>query len=262
MFLNSDNLRKKKVTYQAGKDFFRDKNGMIPFDEIDAFFVSSVNHYTNSVYEGHEYTLTLGLKGTGSYYVLEASTPRKASYEVLCTLHDALKAHMSRRLQGAREAGVAVVFPTYQKKYHIVLENNRLRVSYLTGNGCSFEVQKIIQSHDGLWLDLVGDGRKVTVFHESLSNSHVFTTMAREMMPFELKPKSAVSLWVHRFGVALVLLGSLNKWLRLYEGGLFEACVSTFSAIILGVWLMTAPFFWLVGRLNEKKMRKDQVKRV
>jgi len=262
MFLHSDNLRKKKVSYTEGKAFFRDKNGAIPFEEVEAFFVSSVNHYTNSVYEGHEYILTLALKGAESYYVLEASTPCKASYALLCRLHGALQAHVSRRITEARGAGHDVVFPTYGKKWRLILKKDRLIVDRLKGRKDSFDVRKIVQSYDGQRFKLIGDTHNVSLFHEHLANSHAFFPLVRGLIPFERTPKSQVSTWLARCGVALVLAGALNHWLRIYQGGFAEECISAFSVIIFGVWVFTAPVFYLVGRRNEKKMLKDLGKRM
>lgn len=261
MFLNTDNIRKKGIKFENGTSFFSDKNGEIRFSEIESFHVSSVNHFTNSVYQGHEYILKLGLKDGHGYYVLEACSNRTGSYETICRIHDALSLHMKERLEKAYDSGREIRFPTYGNKHFLSIHKDKISVHPGNPKKPSFEVTEIIRRNDGNVLELSGGGFRVKVLPEEISNEHVFRSIAGKIIPFQLKRPSHACLFLKRCGYFVLLVSGLNGWFKFFPVVFWVDAICTYAGILLAVCLFTTPFFFLAQKWNDRRMLKDAIKR-
>ena len=82
----------------------------------------------------------------------------------------------------------------------------------------------------------------------------VFVGLASSMLPIGKVPPSTVNRYLRTTFYGAVILFGLNGWFGSYTANRLVELVSLVSGIILGVWVVTWPFFVLVGRLNSKKM--------
>lgn len=71
MFLNSDSIKKRVISFEKGSDYFKDDEKIIKFEDIKAFYYQETKQFTNSVYEGNELKFILYLQNQTKPYIIK-----------------------------------------------------------------------------------------------------------------------------------------------------------------------------------------------
>ena len=257
MFLSTDNLTKNKVAFTPHRTFFSDKDRKIRFADIEAFYVDSSEHYFNSSYEGHEYILNLKLKGEEDLYKLEASTPRKDSYKLIQAIHDAIQAHMEKRIFKAHDNGREVSFPTQNDKYRITIGPDQVAVTRLGRKETTFKVEEIYKLRDRHCFEFRGEKNKAVIPIAYISNAWLCFNLAGKQVPRLLEPESKIKKTLGKWFYGLVALAGLNGWFKLIDAGEVFNGICTLAGILLGASLIIAPVLMLVDKLNARRKQKE-----
>lgn len=261
MFLNSDTIKKREISFERGSDYFKDDENIIKFEDITAFYHQETMQLTNSVYEGNELKFTLYLKNQTKPYIIKIDSNKKEKYRQIYNLSCEIATFRAKKILEEFEEK-SIEFLTLNDFKLILSKENILKIEYLN-NKNHYEpfVVKSVKMQKNLLIFESEKGRKESVFANSISDIALFLQLiSKESYFFDESQKiyqKEKKLYFLMMGL-LVIFG-LN--------GYFEFCcmendfvdgVSSLSMILLGVVVLTSPVFWFVRKYNDKKMEEEK----
>jgi hypothetical protein len=262
VFLNSDSIKKRVISFEKGSDYFKDDEQIIKFEDITAFYHQETMQLTNSVYEGNELKFTLHLKNLIKPYIIKIDSNKKEKYSQIYNLSYAITSFRAKNILKEFEEK-SIEFQTLNDFKLILSKENILELQYL-GNKNHYEpfIVHKIKMQKNLLIFQSQNKRQETIYANSISDIALFLQEISKQNYFEDESqkiyKKEKKLYFIMMGL-LVIFG-LN--------GYFEFCcmnndfvdiISSLSMIMLGVVILTSPVFWFVSKWNERKI-KDEMK--
>lgn|GEM_PF-3323275 len=262
MFLNSDTIKKRAISFEKGSDYFKDDERIIKFEDIIAYYHQETKQLTNSVYEGTELKFTLYLKNQIKPYIIKIDSNKKDKYKQIYNLSYEIATFRAKNILKEFEEK-SIEFQTINDFKLILSKDNILKVEYLDNKNHyePFVVYKVKMQKNLLIFESLNKRQEtiyansisdITLFLEEISKQSYFIDESQKIYKKEKK--------LYFIMMGLLVIFGLN--------GYFELCcmdndfidiISSLSMILLGVVILTSPIFWLVGKWNERKI-KDEMK--
>lgn len=260
MFINTDTLKNRNIVYNDQESCFYDNDSKISFDSIQAYYKGETSHYTNSFYEGKELDIELLLEDTQKMYRLAITTNKMEKYKIVDTLSEAISSYRFQKIKELYVQTGRIVFHTKFDYYDFVVGSKGVEVVFKNkkAHKGSFRVKQIYQ-YEG-YVELRGEKKKVQVLSSLISDRIVFLALSSGMVEVIIgKPKMKIEKYLWMAFVAFGINGVVEYSFRvsLLDNIAWIKDVSMLSAIILGVVVMTAPAYWLVAKLNDKKLAQE-----
>lgn len=261
MFLNSDTIKKRKISFEKESDYFKDDESIIKFEDITAFYHQETVQVTNSVYEGTKLKFTLFLKNQIKPYIIEIDSNKKDKYKQIYNLSYEIATFRTKNILKEFEEKEAIEFLTLNDFKLILSKDNILKLEYLENKSHyePFVVHKV-KMQKNLLIFQAQNKRQETISANSISDIVLFLQLISTLNYFidesQKIYKKEKKLYFIMMGL-LVVFG-LN--------GYFEICcmdndfvdvVSSLSMILLGVVIFTSPVFWFARKWNDKKMEEE-----
>ncbi len=261
MFLNSDTIKKRKISFEKESDYFKDDESIIKFEDITAFYHQETVQVTNSVYEGTKLKFTLFLKNQIKPYIIEIDSNKKDKYKQIYNLSYEIATFRTKNILKEFEEKEAIEFLTLNDFKLILSKDNILKLEYLENKSHyePFVVHKV-KMQKNLLIFQAQNKRQETISANSISDIVLFLQLISTLNYFidesQKIYKKEKKLYFIMMGL-LVVFG-LN--------GYFEICcmdndfidvVSSLSMILLGVVIFTSPIFWFARKWNDKKMEEE-----
>ena len=261
MFLNSDTIKKRKISFEKESDYFKDDESIIKFEDITAFYHQETVQVTNSVYEGTKLKFTLFLKNQIKPYIIEIDSNKKEKYSKIYNLSCEIATFRAKNILEEFEEKKVVEFGTLNDFKLVLSKNNSLKLEYLENKSLyePFVVHKV-KMQKNLLIFQAQNKRQETISANSISDIVLFLQLISTLNYFidesQKIYKKEKKLYFIMMGL-LVVFG-LN--------GYFEICcmdndfidvVSSLSMILLGVVIFTSPVFWFARKWNDKKMEEE-----
>ena len=146
MFLNENNIDKLGITYYSGDAHFTSTEMKISFDEIISLYTSSINHFTNKVFEGNLLIVTLILDNGSRSIELKADSNHDRAYRILSRLLGALEVFRRNRFQLQYEQGEQINFQIQNQPFFLTIREKSITINYPSDTVDSFEVIEISQN--------------------------------------------------------------------------------------------------------------------
>lgn len=261
MFLNSDTIKKRKISFEEGNDYFKDDENIIKFEDIIAFYHKETMQLTNSVYEGNELKFTLYLKNQTKPYIIKIDSNKKDKYKQIYNLSYEIANFRAKDILKVFEEK-SIEFQTLNDFKLILSKENILKIEYLN-NKNHYEpfTVKSVKMQKNLLVFESENGRKESVFANNISDIALFLQLISKEAYFfdESQNIYQKEKKLYFFMMGLLVVFGLN--------GYFEFCcmendfvdiVSSLSMILLGVVVLTSPVFWFVKKWNDKKMEEEK----
>jgi len=262
VFLNSDTIKKRAISFEKGSDYFKDDERIIKFEDIIAYYHQETKQLTNSVYEGTELKFTLYLKNQIKPYIIKIDSNKKDKYKQIYNLSYEIATFRAKNILKEFEEK-SIEFQTINDFKLILSKDNILKVEYLDNKNHyePFVVYKVKMQKNLLIFESLNKRQEtiyansisdITLFLEEISKQSYFIDESQKIYKKEKK--------LYFIMMGLLVIFGLN--------GYFELCcmdndfidiISSLSMILLGVVILTSPIFWLVGKWNERKI-KDEMK--
>ncbi len=261
MFLNSDSIKKRVISFENESDYFKDDEQIIRFEDIISYYHQETAQFTNSVYEGTELKFTLYLQNQTKPYIIKIDSNKKEKYSKIYNLSYAISSFRARNILKELEEKRVVEFMTLNDFKLLLSKENSLKVEYLDNKNHyePFVVYKV-KMQKNLLIFESQNKRQETIYTNSISDIAIFLKLISTQNYFEDESqkiyKKEKKLYFIMMGL-LVIFG-LN--------GYFEICcmdndfidiISSLSMIMLGVAILTSPVFWFVGKWNDKKIENE-----
>jgi hypothetical protein len=257
MFLNIDSFTDKKVLFNREDDFFTVDGERMPFSSISAFYCSSTDYFTNHVYEGNSLRITLEFGEGMRLETYEVDSNHREHYRLLHLIADAIAVFRREKLMAGLRNDGEIFFAIYGHGKSLHLKDTELylgeeRVGALaidTGGKQSqfeFELSK----------------RQFCVNSYRISDSALFLELVARLLPVTRKAPSRLERLLGRAFVGAVLILGVNGWVAgVFDAGLLRSFplfegLSTVAGIVLALWVVLRPFFWLVRRFNAGRMAR------
>ena len=263
MFLNSDSIKKRVISFEKGSDYFKDDEQIIKFEDITAFYHQETMQLTNSVYEGNELKFTLHLKNLIKPYIIKIDSNKKDKYKQIYNLSYEIATFRTKSILKKFEKNEAVEFMTLNNFKLILSKDNILKLEYL-GDKNHYEpfVVNKVKMQKNLLIFQSQDKREEMIYTNSISDVALFLQLISTQNYFidESQKIYKKEKKIYFFMMGLLVIFGLN--------GYFEFCcmdndfidvISSLSMIMLGVVILTSPLFWFVSKWNERKI-KDEMK--
>jgi hypothetical protein len=262
VFLNSDTIKKRVISFENGSDYFKDDENIIKFGDIISYYHQETKQFTNSVYEGNELNFTLFLKNQTKPYIIKIDSNKKDKYKQIYNLSHEIASFRSKNILKEFEENKFVEFGTLNDFKLILSKENILKIKYLNNKNHyePFVVYKVKIQKNLLILESE-NGRKESIFANNISDIALFLELiSKESYFFDESQKIyKKEKKLYFFMIGLLVVFGLN--------GYFEFCcmendfidvVSSLSMILLGVVVLTSPVFWFVRKWNDKKMEEER----
>lgn len=261
MFLNSDTIKKRVISFENGSDYFKDDENIIKFEDIISYYHQETKQFTNSVYEGNELNFTLFLKNQTKPYIIKIDSNKKDKYKQIYNLSHEIASFRTKNILKEFEENKVVEFGTLNDFKLILLKENILKLEYL-GNKNHYEpfVVHKVKMQKNLLIFESENGRRESIFANNISDIALFLQLISKEAYFFDKSQNIYQKErkIYFFMMGLLVIFGLN--------GYFEFCcmendfidvISSLSMIMLGVVILTSPFFWFVGKWNSKKFEEE-----
>lgn len=260
MFLNSDTIKKRKISFEKESDYFKDDESIIKFEDITAFYHQETVQVTNSVYEGTKLKFTLFLKNQIKPYIIEIDSNKKDKYKQIYNLSYEIATFRTKNILKEFEEK-DIKFQTLNDFKLVLSKQNILELLYLNDKNHyepfivkSVKMQKnllVFQSQskrqERIRANTISD---ISLFLQLISKEDYFIDESQRIYKKEKK--------LYFIMMGLLVVFGLN--------GYFEICcmdndfidvVSSLSMILLGVVIFTSPVFWFARKWNDKKMEEE-----
>ena len=261
MFLNSDSIKKRIISFENESDYFKDDASIIKFEDIIAYYHQETMQLTNSVYEGNELKFTLYLKNKIKPYIIKIDSNKKDKYKQIYNLSYSITSFRAKKILKEFEEKDYIEFLTLNDFKLILSKDNILKLQYINNKNHyePFVVHKV-KMQKNLLIFQAQNKRQETISANSISDIVLFLQLISTLNYFidesQKIYKKEKKLYFIMMGL-LVVFG-LN--------GYFEICcmdndfidvVSSLSMILLGVVIFTSPVFWFARKWNDKKMEEE-----
>lgn len=257
MFNLVDTIKKRVISFESGSDYFKDDENIIKFEDIISYYHQEIKQFTNSVYEGNELNFTLFLKNQTKPYMIKIDSNKKDKYKQIYNLSHEIASFRTKNILKEFEENKVVEFGTLNDFKLILSKNNSLKLHYL-GNKNHYEpfVVNKVKMKKNLLIFQAKNKRQEIISANSISDIALFLQLISTQNYFidESKKIYKKEKKLYFIMMGLLVIFGLN--------GYFEFCcmendfidvISSLSMILLGVVVLTSPFFWFVGKWNSKK---------
>lgn len=261
MFLNSDSIKKRVISFENESDYFKDDEQIIRFEDIISYYHQETAQFTNSVYEGRELKFTLYLKNQTKPYIIEIDSNKKEKYTKIYNLSYTISSFRARNILKELEEKRVVEFMTLNDFKLLLSKENVLKVEYLDNKNHyePFVVYKV-KMQKNLLIFESQNKRQETIYTNSISDIAIFLKLISTQNYFEDESQKIYKKEKKLYFImmSLLVIFGLN--------GYFEICcmdndfidiISSLSMIMLGVVILTSPVFWFVGKWNDKKIENE-----
>lgn len=257
MFLNSDTIKKRIITFHKEHNYFEDDGFIIKFEDITAFFHQEKMQMTNGVYEGVELTFTLELKEQIKPYIIKIDSKKEEKYKLIYTISNAISGYRTKKILGDLAQNQTTEFKTLNNFKLIFSNKGILEIVYIDRK--SFAVKKA-KMQKNLILFEGDDNYREVIYANTISDISLFLQLLSQQNYFIDESQKIILKEKKQYMVMMSLLGifGLNGYFKFccMENDIIEV-VSSLSQIMLGVFILTFPFFWLAGQFNFKKMKEE-----
>lgn len=260
MFLNSDTLKNRTVSYSNGNEFFKDDELVIRFEDIFAYYHQETAHIINGVYEGTKLRFTLKLQNEPKPYTIEIDSNKEEKHKNIYTLSYAIASFRAKKIEDAIKNNQIVEFESLQN-FTLQYSSSGLNLTYTDKKShyLPFEIIKIQLQKNILKFE-GSNKRDEQCYANVVSDSAVFLKLIEKLPIFSdetntIKTKETKLYFIF---MGIVTVFGLN--------GFFEVCcmkndileiLSTLSMILLGIVIITSPFYWIADKFNQKKLKKE-----
>ncbi len=259
-------FKKENIEYKLKNDFFTYGDKVINFSDINAIYTQGTTHFTNSVYEKTNLDTTLVIQDSQNIK-LTANSRDMQKYKTLSDLSESIEASRYKRLQVEYLKNSHLVFSVISGEFELVFEDGKLFVKYVKSkrpNSVEFEVKSIKHLQNSLLLKGLVENENISL--GSISDKTLFILLAGKtveyIMPSENSTiKREATLWKYFYIITTVfgINGLAEIW---FKTSLFRhtepiATLSLIAGILLGVVIITSPMYWLVHKLNVRKVQKE-----
>ena len=261
MFLNSDTIKKRVISFESGSDYFKDNETIIKFEDIISYYHQETMQLTNSVYEGNELKFTLYLKNQAKPYIIKIDSNKKDKYKQIYNLSYEIATIRAKNILKEFEEG-SVEFQTLNDFKLVLSKQNILELQYL-GNKNYYEpfVVKSVKMQKNFLIFESEKARKESAFANNISDIALFLELISKENYFidESQKIYKKERKLYLFMMGLLVIFGLN--------GYFDFCcmdnhfidvVSSLSMIMLGVVIFTSPAFFLAKKYNDKKIQEER----
>jgi len=249
---------KKDETLAFTKDnhFFLFGKEKIAFEDVESLYERGVANYTNSVYEKKDLYLTLVLKDKRRVE-LKADTKDMEAFILLNTLHSELSSYRAKE--------DIKLFQTLNDELKLVFENDKFRVLFSKSkrpNSTDFMVEQVSEISNYFLLE--GEGFDERIVASTLSDSSLFTLLsgARLALPYSSYTQKELTFLKYFkiifFIFALNGIGELWFKISFFSNTEPIETLSLMAGMALSLGIITAPMYWLVDKLNVKKIRREE----
>lgn len=263
MFLNSDTIKKRKISFEKESDYFKDDESIIKFEDITAFYHQETVQVTNSVYEGTKLKFTLFLKNQIKPYIIEIDSNKKDKYTQIYNLSNSIASYRAKNILEVFEEKKVIEFITLNDFKLLLSKDNSLKLEYL-GNKNHYELFAIhkVKMQKTILIFESENKRQEMIYANSISDIALFLQLISKENYFEDESQKIYKKEKKFYIImmSLLVIFGLN--------GYFELCcmdndfidiISSLSMIMLGVVILTSPVFWFVQKWNDRKI-KDEMK--
>ena len=261
MFLNSDSIKKRVISFENESDYFKDDEQIIRFEDIISYYHQETAQFTNSVYEGRELKFTLYLKNQTKPYIIEIDSNKKEKYTKIYNLSYTISSFRARNILKELEEKRVVEFMTLNNFKLLLSKENVLKVEYLDNKNHyePFVVYKV-KMQKNLLIFESQNKRQETIYTNSISDVAIFLKLISTQNYFEDESQKIYKKEKKLYFImmSLLVIFGLN--------GYFEICcmdndfidiISSLSMIMLGVAILTSPIFWFARKWNDKKIENE-----
>ena len=216
MFLNNiDTIKKRKLTYQDGDNFFLDDGKKYHFKDITSYYHIEIEHFTNSIYQGNELDLSLTFKDIEKPYIIHIKSNHEEKYKTVYKLSHGIANYREKYLMQNYNDTKELRFKSFSNDFDIVIKDQDIYVEYLNPiHNQGFKIEKIylIDKH----IELVGDKQKEKIAINQISDKLLFLKTIPEFIamefkvPFHIKVMAEVMpiFWILYFAYIILLGGS------------------------------------------------------
>ena len=249
---------KKDETLAFTKDnhFFLFGKEKIAFEDVESLYERGVANYTNSVYEKKDLYLTLVLKDKRRVE-LKADTKDMEAFILLNTLHSELSSYRTKQ--------DIKLFQTLNDELKLVFENDKFRVLFSKSkrpNSTDFVVEQVSEISNYFLLE--GEGFDERIVASTLSDSSLFTLLSGARLALPYSPYTQKELTFLKYFKIIFFIFALNGIGELWFKTSFFSntepieTLSLMAGMALSLGIITAPMYWLVDKLNVKKIRREE----
>ena len=175
MFLNSDSIKKRVISFENESDYFKDDEQIIRFEDIISYYHQETAQFTNSVYEGTELKFTLYLKNQTKPYIIKIDSNKKEKYTKIYNLSYTISSFRARNILKELEEKRVVEFMTLNDFKLLLSKENVLKVEYLDNKNHyePFVVYKV-KMQKNLLIFESQNKRQETIYTNSISDIAIF----------------------------------------------------------------------------------------
>ena len=174
MFLNSDTIKKRKISFEKQSDYFKDNEIIIKFEDIISYYHQETMQLTNSVYEGNELKFTLCLKNQAKPYIIKIDSNKKDKYKQIYNLSWAIANFRAKNILKEFEEG-SIEFQTLNNFKLVLSKQNILELQYINDkNHYEPFVVKSVKMQKNFLVFESENARKESVFANNISDIVLF----------------------------------------------------------------------------------------
>lgn len=255
-------MLKKEVMmfYEVQSDYFKDEDEIIKFEDISSYFHQETAQFTNGVYEGTKLVLTLYIKNRQKPYVIKIDSNKEEKYKLVYTLSYAIAKYREDEILKNLANKIKIIFKT-QKDFELHFWDDKLEVVYIGDKNhyLPFEVKSVKTQKNFITFESENK-RNECIYTNTISDVALFLKLISTQSYFKDESQKAheKDKKLYFIYLGLVFVFGLN--------GYFEICcmdvefieiISKLSQILLGVFILTAPFFYIARKFNAKKIKKE-----
>jgi hypothetical protein len=261
VFLNSDTIKKRVISFEEETGCFKDDESIIKFEDIIAFYHQETMQLTNSVYEGTKLKFTLFLKNQSKPYIIEIDSNKKEKYTQIYNLSNSIATFRVKNILEVFEEKKVIEFMTLNDFKLILSKDNILKLEYL-GNKNHYEpfVVHTVKMQKNLLIFQSQNKRQEMIYANSISDIALFLQLISKENYFEDESqkiyKKEKKLYIIMMSL-LVIFGSNGYFDLCCMDNDFIDIISSLSMIMLGVVILTLPVFWFVRKWNDKKVKNE-----
>jgi len=245
------------LAFTKGDNFFSFGKEKIVFEDVESLYERGVANYTNSVYEKKDLYLTLVLKDERRVE-LKADTKDMEAFILLNTLHSELSSYRAK--QDIKQ------FHTLNDELKLVLkDDNKFRVLFSKSkrpNSTDFVVEQVSEISNYFLLE--GEGFDERIVASTLSDSSLFTLLSGARLALPYSPYTQKELTFLKYFKIIFFIFALNGIGELWFKTSFFSntepieTLSLIAGMALSLGIITSPMYWLVDKLNVKKIRREE----
>lgn len=260
MFLNNDSIKNRVLSYEAQSDYFKDSDEIIKFEDIISYFHQETAQFTNNVYEGTKLVLTLYIKNRAKPYIIKIDSNKEEKYKLVYTLSFAIAKYREDEIIKNLTTNTKIIFKT-QNDFELHYLDDKLEVVYINSKDhyLPFEVHSVKTEKNFITFKNQ-NGRKECIYTNTISDISIFLQLISTKDYFKDETKKALMRDKKSYFIflGLIFIFGLN--------GYFKVCCmdveiieifSQLAMILLGIFILCAPFFYLVSIFNANKIRKE-----